>query len=628
MELSSLGAPRVLGRVPFRAVGHAAMDVSPDGHRVALLSPGHVELLDADGARLALLDRHDTSACGLFVDDRRLLVGRSDGSLLLLDVDALAAAGTLRGDDARALGTLLPLSTAPIARFARSPDGRLVAVSCLSTTGRQQKPDKLVRVLDASTLATRLALKGLRRNATDLAFSPDGARLAVAGDASVRVYELAKGKAVAALGVEDDAGVAWRDDGSLLTLGRTNGLRAWRLEGGAVLAQRPFAAQTLCGPRVTPDGAVLVVAGGSFEPMVVHRLDAATLAPEATRTLGHLPLWARPPRVMPDGSAWVGQGLAHRRLRGRTLDPDPMADGTFELATHFAVHPGGRWAASGDFVGEVRVWDLDAGRMTAHLPAESRVLAGTLSSYHRLVSLGFADVAPRLTVQTERGGLRCWDAAAGEWAWSLPPEALVGLLRVFAAPEGEAVLAVCGAKKGVEVSLVDASGRARWTTALPEMPEAVHWGRDAVLLADLTGSERLRRSDGAVEGRWRFAGEVIHAHRSAVWLSLSGDGTRAAAVNTFGRLATWRTEGAELLSVEDTRAHGLTRVTGVRWADDGALLLVEDDRRVEARDPVTLALRSSVALPMPARWTAVPTRGGRRLVVPTHEGPWVVFDGA
>ncbi|MEZ4407937.1 MAG: hypothetical protein R3A52_15895 [Polyangiales bacterium] len=44
--------------------------------------------------------------------------------------------------------------------------------------------------------------------------------------------------------------------------------------------------------------------------------------------------------------------------------------------TLFEAHPGGRWAASGDFAGRVIVWDLDAGRAVYAFAPESRDVAG------------------------------------------------------------------------------------------------------------------------------------------------------------------------------------------------------------------------------------------------------------
>ncbi len=625
MNLSQLSPPRVVGQVPFRAITPSHFDLAPGGRHVALFGSRSLELFDEHGVRLALLHRDDVQACGCFLDDQRLVVARFDGSLLLLRVEALRVAGTLRDAAALALGEVVPGAPVPLARMALSPDGALVAVACGEPLSKSHKPDKAVRVLDAATLAPRLTLKGMRRRTADLAFSADGRQLAVAGDAVVRVYELARGKAIGDVGDADDEGVAWRSDGALLTLGRTGGIRAWSVADRSFREQHPFSQQILRGPRVTPDGAVIVLTGGSFEPMIVHRLEAASLRPLAARRFDHLPAWPDAPRVTRDGAVWVPHGYAFRELRGPELAPVAIADGHEDHVRDFAVHPDGRWAATGDSSSNILVWDLDAGRVVHSFAVETKTLASGLVSTCPVKSLAISSKAPRVFLATERGGLRCWDAAAGAPAWSLEPEAFPLPVRIFPTPEGDAVLAVTGVTNGrPALSLVDSLGRTRWQTTVDSLPDQVHWDDDAVVLFDLSGSLRLRRSDGALTDVWRVPSSLMAHYRSA--LAVSEDGATAAAATALGRLVVWKTERAEVLCAADPRPLGMARITGMRWSPDGGLLVLDDDRRVDERDPVTLALRSSLELPMPARWTVFVVRQGRRLVVPTHEGPWLIYD--
>lgn len=56
------------------------------------------------------------------------------------------------------------------------------------------------------------------------------------------------------------------------------------------------------------------------------------------------------------------------------------------------------------------------------------------------------------------------------------------------------------------------------------------------------------------------------------------------------------------------------------------MLTLDRGLRLDARDPTTLEVRSSMTLPTSVRWKVFATRDGRRLVMPTHEGTWLVYD--
>ncbi len=624
MDLSSLPPPRVVGRVPFRAFNHAHVAISPDGRHVAMLSNTAVELFDQHGERLAQLQSHDVRACGCFLDDARLLVGASDGTLLLFDVATLARAGTVRDADVLTLGVAHPCATSALGCVVLSPDGASVAVASGEPRSKAQKADKPVRLLDASTLQVRLTLKGVRRRVTDVAFAPDGQRLAVAGDAVVRVYELAKGKGVGDVGDEDDHGVAWRSDGALLTLGRTHGLRVWNLSDRTISAQRSFPASMLRGPRWTADGSLVVVAGPAYLPMVVHRLDPATLATRATREFDHMSGWSCQPCLAPDGSLWVTYGLAFQRLVGPDLTPVPLGDGHAELVGSFVVHPEGRWAATADDDADVLVWDLDAGVVVHRFPKEIRAIAPGLTAPCRLLTLAVSEGAPRFFVTTQRGGIRSWDASTGAPGWSLEPDAFAMTSHFFPSPDGESLLTVDATKeRRVALSLVDSRGQRRWRIESSLHPRRVRWDDDTVVLYGVTGCGRIQLSDGDFLERWLLLPKDIVANATA--LAVSADGSLAAAGDVF-RLVVVAPTGAEVLCAVDPRKHGVAHLVGVDWAGDGSLLLLDRGLRLDARHPSTLEVRSSMSLPTSVRWRVFVARDGRRLVMPTHEGTWLIYE--
>lgn len=618
MDLSRLSSPRVVGQVRFRARHRGRFDVSPDGQLVVLASTESLELFGPDGLRLALLHRRDLHGACCFVDDRRLVAARSDGSLAVFDVALLREAGERSDAAALAFGTHVTVASIPIGIIARSPDGARIAVACVKPWSKTQTADKLLRVLDGATLAEVRALRGMRRTTTCLAFSPDGRRLAAAGDKTVRVYDLGTGKVAHELGDDDDLGAAWRGDDELLTVGRTGGLRAWRLGDGTVRCARPYREPEMLPPCVTDD-AVVVVTGGAYEPMTVRRLDPDTFEERVTQTISLLPFPFDAPKARPDGVVWVAEGLGVRCLRGSAMNLDPVGEGHTELTTTFALRADGRWGASADFAGHVVAWDLDAGRAVHAFEVETNLVAGRFTSRCRVLDLSLSDDAPCVLVATDRPSLRCWDLAADALRWRLDGAQLPPFHRAFLAPDAATVLLV-----GDGLTLLDGDGNTRWTAALDDMPFDARWRDDTVTLTSPAHQLTLRRRDGAVVSfralparpyEWRGNGFAV-----------SPDGALVASGSQLGDLVVWRPETGEVVFEGRPRLHGIARLTGLAFTDDGALVVVDNDLVVTARDPETLAVRSATALPQPARWTVFVTRDGRRLVAPTHEGPWLVAD--
>ena len=601
--------PRVVGLAPFRSRSRGGFAVSPDGRLVVVAHREGVELFDDAGARVTEQRRDDLHGPCLFLDDATLLLARHDGGLTRLTVDALRAG---------AIGEVVPVAATVLAQMVLSPDGARVAVACGEPLGKSQPQDKAVRVLDVARATVTLTLKGMRRRATDLAFSPDGSQLAVAGDSVVRVFELTKGKALATLGDEDDLGVAWRTDDELLTLGAAKGLRAWSMPAATERRRRPVVERERLGPRIVGGDAV-VVTGGAYQPMTVRRFDGEHLTETTSRAFDPLTPWAASPVARGD-VLYVQDGMCLRALRGTTLAPDDLRGAHTASVSGFAVHPSGRWAATSDEACNARLWDLDAGAMTRALPLETERVADTFTARIRVRSVAFSRDAPRAFFVNERGGLRVWDAATGEPCWSLDP-AVAAVTQVLPTPDGDAVLTFV---QDGAAALLDAGGARRWTSAAAFPYAHARWSDDDVTLSGPRGSERFRRRDGALLHRVFFGTRRSNCEGSG--FAVSDDGMFVASASYLGLLVVWRADTGDVLCEVNPRTSGLAHVTGLAWAHDGALLVLDHDRHVDRREPTTLASLSRVALPTPARWAVVPTRGGRRLVVPTHEGSWLVYD--
>lgn len=135
---------------------------------------------------------------------------------------------------------------------AFSPSGRLLASA---------SRDKTVKLWSLETGAVLHSLGGAQTLTTCLAFSADGARLAV-GDAGllVRVVEVSTGKVLASLAHPDAvSSVAWSPDGALLAVGGAGNVGAiYSVASGK--QQRELSARSLA---FAPDGKTLIVASAA-----------------------------------------------------------------------------------------------------------------------------------------------------------------------------------------------------------------------------------------------------------------------------------------------------------------------------------------------------------------------------
>ena len=144
-------------------------------------------------------------------------------------------------------------------RVAFSPDGTRLATA---SDGRRKEGDPkgsraLVRVWDLASGQALYTVTGLPNRAWDLAFSPDGTKLAVGvGGDPVKLYDTTSGEeSVSLAGHSGEVGaVAFSPDGALLVTGGNDPPRLWDLATGQELVTFPGHTSLVWGLAFSPDG--------------------------------------------------------------------------------------------------------------------------------------------------------------------------------------------------------------------------------------------------------------------------------------------------------------------------------------------------------------------------------------
>jgi eukaryotic-like serine/threonine-protein kinase len=551
----------------------------------------------------------DGSAYGLAFDrsGRRMATAGSDGRVQVWDVMHGRRIRVLRAHAGWAAGV------------ASSADG------CTLATGGS---DGIVRIWDLHDDSTeaetdedtpRRALRGHTGGIFAVAFGPDGATLASAGeDGTVRVWNLAR-KPPAAIQIfrghdREVCCVAFHPGGKIIASGGADRMvRIWDVASGRELLKFQAAASRVNAVAFSPDGSL--VATGDLERLV--RIWNASSGRLLRVFAGHhqpvfdvqfssdgfrlvsasldatIKLWnpASDPGVR-------NLALARSGARPDRATPDVPAQ-EMHLLSGVAFGPGGRELAAGGTDTTVAIWQVASGQLARILRHESG----------KTLALSYDPDGTRLAAACSDRSVRIWDLA-GSAAPLLLTDHARGFASVAFSPDGKLlatgggdppeVLQLPRAKvppAGDEpraVTLWDsANGRSiRSTDAHAGSIYTLAFSADGARLAS-AGHDRNIRIWDTSSGRAVL--ELAGHSAEILGVAFSPDGSRLASCGVDMKIVLWDLESGKTLHVLEGHTNW---VLGVAFSQDGTRLAsAGGDQTVRLWDPVrgrpVLTLRGS-----------------------------------
>ncbi|MBI5208760.1 MAG: caspase family protein [Elusimicrobia bacterium] len=332
---------------------------------------------------------------------------------------------------------------------AVSPDGSLVAAASVA---------REVCVWSAQTGEKTLALR-VQGDPRDVAFSPDGRLLAVAGGSedypelnAVELWDVKQGRSVRRLGGElPYRKAAFSRDGAVVAgFFGDGGFRVWKAGSGEELfARGPRGALSGDAIAFSPDGRLLAVAGETgvelwdwrgqtpAQRLEVHGVtcldfsaDGKVLVAGTAENQAHLWDLATGEQLMVFGGGAAPVASLAATADGRKLVVAAGSLSVWDLGAGSLVRtleePGPtsvvcgddpRVCASGGTDGQVRLWDVDAGRALKAFQPKGSGMFRT-----KIESVSLTPDGKRLLARSQLARSELFDAAGEDGLASFPPE--------------------------------------------------------------------------------------------------------------------------------------------------------------------------------------------------------------